>query len=525
MKRGSAIGYAAWQAAIEQLDPTPKTEPIAPADLAALENPVTLADHLDPNYEVREHLRVIGREIKAVHDGDGDRLQISLPPQIGKTTSAIEWAAFWWLCKNPTHKIIVVSYNDILAVDRGAAIRRLVELYGARYGLYLDPSARAKHAWNLTSGGRLRAVGIGSTLAGVPGDVVFIDDPHKNWEECESIVMRTAVHNAYAADIQTRLAPFKPIVLVQTRWSDDDLAGRRIREEGRTETGGRWRVVSMPALCTDPENDPLGRKAGEPLPHPKIPEGDTAACLRWWESIKRSQPARVWYALYQCDPRPAEGGLLTWELLRQRRCYEHGNTGCAQPTRTGVGIDPSGGGRDTAGIIGGYLGEDDRAYLTHDWSGVMPSDMWGRKACEMAVEIDADFFVIESNYGGDQALLVLRTAWESLRREQPERYSVFCPRVIEVKAKKGKLLRAEPIAQQFVEDKARTANYLPDVEAEYVTWQPDSKVSPGRIDASVYLLYELLPVPPSGHQRFSTVEETMIDLTRGLSPGDIGMIR
>lgn len=523
---GSRAELDAWHAAINQLDPKTEERHITPADRAALENPTTLAAHLWKHYKVRAHLTVVGEEIRKVYDGDGDRLVISLPPQIGKTVTAVVWAAFWWLCKNPTAQMIIVSYNDARAVERGLAVRKLVEQFGARYGLYLDPATRAKHSWAVTTGGALLSVGIGSGMAGRPADVAWIDDPHRSWEDAESPVMRQKVHDAYAADITTRLAPFAPIILVQTRWNVDDLAGRRMREEGDRANGGRWRCVNMPALCTDPKNDPLGRSVGEPLPHPKIREGDTASCLRHWEDKKRSVTVRVWFALYQADPRPAEGALLTWELMRQRRCYEHGNTGCAQPARIAVAIDPSGGGRDTAGIVGGYLGEDGKAYLTHDWSGVMPSDLWGRKACELAAEIDADAFVIETDYGGDQATLVLRTSWDALRRERPERFSVFCPRVITVKAKGlGKRLRAEPIAQQWIEDRARCAQYLPDVEAEWCTWDKESKFSPGRIDASVYLLYELLPVPSSGETSFSMPQEAAIDLTRGLSPGDVGLIR
>lgn len=517
--------YDAWNAAIDQLDPKTQTRYITPADQAALENPVTLAAHLWKHYKVRAHVTVVGKEIRRIHDGDGDRLVISLPPQIGKTLSAVVWAAFWWLCLNPTAQIIIVSYNDQRAVERGHGVRKLVEEHGHRFGLYLDPSTRAKHAWALTTGGALRSVGIGSGMAGVPADVVWIDDPHKSWEEAESSLMRQKVHDAYDADITTRLAPFAPVILVQTRWHVDDLAGRRIREEGDEADAGRWRVINMPAFCTDPKRDPLKRKLGEPLPHPKIREGDMVACQRHWEGIRRARAVRIWFALYMGDPRPAEGALLTWDLMRQRRCYEHGNTGCSQPARIAVAVDPSGGGRDTAGIIGGYLGEDGRGYLTHDWSGVMPSDLWGRKACELAAEIDADSFVIETNFGADQATLVLRTSWDALRRERPERFSVFCPRIIEVRAKRGKLLRAEPIAQQIIEDRARFATYLPDVESEYATWQPDSKESPGRIDASVYLLYELLPIPSSGDSFTSDPREAAYDLTRGLSPGDVGLIR
>jgi hypothetical protein len=77
-----------------------------------------------------------------------------------------------------------------------------------------------------------------------------------------------------------------------------------------------------------------------------------------------------------------ELGEVSWTLLRERRCYQHGNPGggCSTPSIVAVAVDPSGGGRDTAGIVGGYLGLDGRLHLTHDQSGVMPSADWARAA-------------------------------------------------------------------------------------------------------------------------------------------------
>lgn len=522
----------AWLSAIQQLEPPkPAVREISRPDQLALRTPATLAAHLWDRYQVRDHTNLLAEtiaraEAKVNAKVAGPRIIIDMPPQSGKTESAVIWAAFWWLCRNPTKKLMIISYGIDLAMERGERIRNLVRDYGARYGLFLDPASKAKHRWKVTTGGALRCFGIKTGITGNPGDAVWVDDPIKSRAEAESIAYRNAVHNAYSGDILSRLAPGAPIIIIATRWHEDDLSGRRIREDGTTAKGGRWEHIHLPAIC-DSADDPLGRKPGQPLPHPsdEIEPEDTESLLRHWHEKRSGSTARDWAALYQGDPRPTEGALLTWEMMRQRRCYELGNTGCAQPERIAVAIDPSGGGRDTAGIIGGYLGDDGRGYLTHDRSGVMSSDMWGRKACELAAEIDADCFVIETNFGGDQATLVLRTAWEALRRENPTRYSVFCPRVIEVRAKRGKYLRAEPIAQQFIEDRARFGAYLVDVEGEWGTFQPDSKESPGRIDASVYLLYELLPVPESGEATFTDARQGMMDLTQGLTPGDVGLVR
>jgi phage terminase large subunit-like protein len=100
--------------------------------------------------------------------------------------------------------------------------------------------------------------------------------------------------------------------------------------------------------------------------------------------------------------------------------------------------------------------------------------------------------VVESNFGGDQAALAVRTAWEALKGEGTVKG--LPPRIVEVHAKRGKLLRAEPIAQQFTEDRVRLAGTFPQLEHEWSSWVPGA-ASPGRIDASAYLVYELLPIP------------------------------
>jgi phage terminase large subunit-like protein len=150
-------------------------------------------------------------------------------------------------------------------------------------------------------------------------------------------------------------------------------------------------------------------------------------------------------------------------------------------------------------VVAGYLGEDGRLHITHDRSSVMASDAWARAACELAADTEADCFIYEKNYGGDMVLLTIRTAWEALRREQPARFSEFVPRLIGVTSRRGKMLRAEPIGQQWKEGKIVTTAYLPDLESEWATYMPGSLDSPGRIDASVHLAYELLPVPSAGN--------------------------
>ncbi len=458
--------------------------------LGDYDSPGEMATALDARQVQRSHLELIDQGFRDLKAGVVDRVLISTPPQVGKTQRTV-WGAFWWLTWYPQDKIILTSYGAALAANRGRMVRELIKQHGADYGLVLDPMQSASNDWALTCGGAMRTGGMASGITGNPADIVIIDDPHKNRAEADSKEMRDKVWDNYSSSLLSRLTPaWKPIILVQTRWHPDDMAGRVLEEEGREEDGGRWRVIELPALATS-EDDPLGRPLDGPLPHPKIDEGDLENLQRHWDDKKRTSTIRDWSALYQCNPVPAEGTLLTVDQVKAAR--HRGELPTAR--RKGVAVDPSGGGRDTAGIIGGMVDLTGRLIWTHDRSGRMSSDGWSRAACLLAHEIGAEVLVYEHNFGADQARLVLRTAWKALEEEGA--VAGPCPRLVGVHSKRGKFLRAEPIAQQVLEGNALFSGLLTDFEKEWVTWQSDSKESPGRLDAGVHLAYQLIKVPGS----------------------------
>ena len=479
------------------------------ADRRMLRHPAVMAFCLDRKWAQREHSDRISLALRDLEEGRCNRLAIFTPPQVGKSTLGVEWLAFWWLCLHPGHRVVIGSYGKDLATRRGRTIRKLVRLHGKRWGLHLERGAANVSDWQLTTGGGVKSVGVGSGVTGTNGDLLIIDDPHKSRKDAESLASRDTVASWYSADMLTRRSPGAPVVLIQTRWHSDDLAGRVLAQEGlEGEDGGRWRVLRMPAYA-DKTDDPLGRPLGAPLPHPKIAEGDDVALTAHWEDQRRGVALRDWFAMFMADPQPVAGALVTEALLRARR--HHPLT--ATPQKTGVGIDPSGGGRDAAGVIGGHLCDDGRLYLVADRTVTGPSEVWGMEAAILAAEIDAQYWVVEKNFGGDMARVVLRSSWDAVKRMAagnaiPSDDPAVVARCIgldlddrlmpEIKlrgVKKGKLLKAEPVAQQWQDDRLRTGDYLPEMEQEWCTWQPTDKNSPGRIDASCILAYELLPIP------------------------------
>jgi hypothetical protein len=462
--------------------------------LAALTNPAAMGRYLDPpGFMARAHTRLIGGELTRLGK-DYDRLLLATPPQVGKSTLVSELLPFWWLTRHPTSRNAIASYAASLAIKKSRAVRRHVIERGAAYGLHLQRGESNVYDWSVTSGGGVRATGVGGSLTGFPiTGVGIVDDPHKDRRDADSLRMRNHVWEWWSSVFLSRLRPGVPIVLVMTRWHEDDLAGRVLRHEGTTDTGGRWRVIHLPAVAVSPD-DPLGRQPGDPLTHPALPDEDTEALSAHWADKRSTSTPRDWGALYQGDPQPAEGALITRDQLADQRRL-HGHPAVPQPERIAVAVDPSGGGRDVAGIIGGFRGTDQRLYITHDRSRPCSSAQWSRRACLLAFEIGATVILVERNYGGDMVNLAIATAWEALQKEGAIPKGALKPYIQPVTAKTGKHLRAEPIAQQWLEDRIRTTAYLPEMEEEWATWQPDHTDSPGRIDASTYLAYGLLKIP------------------------------
>ncbi|MGW2766228.1 hypothetical protein [Streptomyces sp. NPDC001275] len=163
-----------------------------------------------------------------------------------------------------------------------------------------------------------------------------------------------------------------------------------------------------------------------------------------------------------------------------------------------MAVAPSGGGRDVAGVIAGFLGDDKRVWITHDRSAAMSSAEWSTAASLLAYETNAAVIYVEWNYGRDMCTLAIRTSWETLQAEGRIPESHLMPLIQPVQAKQGKLLRAEPIAQQMVQDRVRLRGAFTDLENEWATWMPTDPDSPGRIDASCILVYGLIPEANQG---------------------------
>jgi hypothetical protein len=455
------------------------------AQLEALRSPASMARWLNPGYRVRAHHKIIGDALAGLNQPGGRRkLMIFAPPRAGKSELVTKNLPLWWLAHHPKHHVVAAAYGSDLAKKWGRDVRRMVREYGPRLGLGLSPDVRTAQAWQLASGGGMRTTGVGAGLTGHDADLLICDDPHKNREEAESRNQRDRVDEWWSSTFITRQSPGTPIVMVLTRWHEDDIAGRLLEREA-----GEWDVIRLPAFC-DSAFDPLNRDIGDPLPHPKIPN-DKAALTQFWEEMRGNVSLRDWHAMYMCDPQPVEGTLLSEGYMQASRWPP----GVELPgaLRVAIGVDPSGTVTgDTCGIVAGYASEDGRCFITADHTAQYSPTEWGREVAMLAYETAADVIYVETNFGGDQNIAMIESGWRYCEEHGRIPEGFLIPKFEKVSARYGKRIRAEPVAQKWEQLQVRLVGSMPELEKEWTTWQAGSRESPGRIDASTYLVQGLI---------------------------------
>lgn len=229
------------------------------------------------------------------------RLLVNMPPRHGKSELGTIAYPAYRLRHAPQLRIVIGAYNQTLAERFSRKIRAL---YLAQGGL-VSPDRNTAADWETPAGGGVRAVGVGGGVTGHGADLIILDDPIKSRAEAESATYREATWDWWRNDIRTRLEPGGCVVLTQTRWHMDDLAGRIVAADDE----GKWERLVFTAEAEP--GDPLGRAVGEPL----CPDRFDAEALG---ELRRDLGEYAFSALFQQQPRPRSGGLFpfdAWQLL------------------------------------------------------------------------------------------------------------------------------------------------------------------------------------------------------------------
>jgi predicted phage terminase large subunit-like protein len=252
-------------------------------------------------WQVAAHLDLLAERLLDVAQGKLKRLLIQMPPRHGKSEFASAHFPAWYLGTFPERRVILASYEHDFAASWGAKARdRFAEFGPVLWRLAVKRDKQAADDWQIAGhAGGMVCAGVGGPIMGRGADLLVIDDPVKSAEEADSETYRSRAWDWYRATAYTRLEPGGAILLIQTRWHEDDLAGRVLAEAAKT--GERWEVIKLPALAED--GDVLGRAEGEPLWPERYP-------LRALQEIRESIGPYWWSALYQQRPAPPEGALF-----------------------------------------------------------------------------------------------------------------------------------------------------------------------------------------------------------------------
>jgi hypothetical protein len=210
-------------------------------------------------FEPALHHRLLIRKLEQVASGEIDRLAVFMPPGSAKSTYSSILFPPWFLSRTPKASVLAASHTTELAEKWGRRVRNLASEHGPMLRLALSSDSQAAGRWALTSGGEYYAAGVGVGIAGFRAALAVIDDPVRSREDADSQTVRDRIWDWYKTDLLTRLRPNGRIVLIQTRWHEDDLAGRILAE--MAADGERWHVLSLAAEAEG--DDPLGRRPGE----------------------------------------------------------------------------------------------------------------------------------------------------------------------------------------------------------------------------------------------------------------------
>lgn len=266
-----------------------------------------------PQYKFYKFHATAIDQLQQVIDGKCNRLILQVPPRHGKSLLASQLLPAAYLLAHPDRYVGISSYSAELAEGFSRKARDFFKEGG---GL-LNESSKAVNAWGTEEGGGLWAAGVGGAITGRSGHLLIVDDPVKNREDAESDRIMEKLNDWYTSTLYTRLEPHVgAIVIIQTRWSENDMIGQLMENEKNVSEKGRenWTIVDLPALYEDPDD------------RPKLPdhcpvisdwrtEIDEPLCPQRYDSdalarIREAIGSRDFASLYQQRPAPEGGNMF-----------------------------------------------------------------------------------------------------------------------------------------------------------------------------------------------------------------------
>lgn len=278
------------------------------------------------------HTKLICQALDMVVQGKIRFLIIEAPPRHSKSIHVSQLFPAFVVGKNPDSSCIISSYSGDLATDHGRETRNLIKTqkYQNLFNTRLSPDSDSKSKWNTqrqdkngeweNAKGAYNAVGVGGSVTGRGADFFVIDDPFKDRAEADSEVIRDSRWKWLRSVARTRLSPEGAMIIMHTRWHEDDIIGRLTDGEKTKESwidyyeflqkglcGHKWVRLTLKAIA---DEDELYRPAGEALWPSRYSLAELA-------DIKASLGPYEWSALYQQAPVDDESREFKHEWFKQ----------------------------------------------------------------------------------------------------------------------------------------------------------------------------------------------------------------
>src|SRR5690606_568436 len=171
--------------------------------------------------------RLLCQIMEKVEAGKLKRVAVSIGPQLGKSEILSRRFPAWCVGRDPYRNLMLGTYNQTFAEEFGGEVRGSIEspLHQAVF-----PGHRLqKGALDLLvtdKGGKSAFIGVGGSGTGKPADFFIVDDPIRSDDDAQSQLYRDRIWKWFNSVVFTRLHSKSSVVVVHTRWHEDDLIGR-----------------------------------------------------------------------------------------------------------------------------------------------------------------------------------------------------------------------------------------------------------------------------------------------------------
>lgn len=288
---------------------------------------INFTTYTKPDYQVNWHHERLCDALDKMISGDIKRLMVFMPPRHGKSELGSRRFPAYLLGKDPNAQIISASYSAELASRMNRDVQRIIDSEEYQE-IFPDIGLNGSKTRTIGTGSYLRnsdifeivdhkgvykSSGIGGGITGMGMTYGIIDDPFKNRKEAESKTIRNSVWDWYTSTFYTRLEKDARILIILTRWHEDDLAGRLLKQAEEDPDAEQWDIINYPAIAEDPLDETDPREIGEELWSGKYDKNAL-------KKIKTAVGTYEWSALYQQRPSPSEGNILNrnwWKFYKQ----------------------------------------------------------------------------------------------------------------------------------------------------------------------------------------------------------------